>query len=213
MTGQTPTYALPYPSGSDRVRDGDNAIQALAERVETVLLPSLVPAGVVVPFAGGIAPNGWLLADGRTVDRTAYAALFGVIGTTYGAGDGSTTFALPNLQSRVPLGAGQGGGLRARVAGAAGGGEDSTLPAHVHNVQGGTGGMSANHSHSIAMSDAGGLAGGGSLVRKGGQGGENTGAGSSDHSHYLNVNSANAGGAPGDTNMPPYVVLNYLIKS
>ena len=57
----------------------------------------LVPIGVVQAFAGKTIPSGWLLCDGSAVSRTTYAALFAVIGTTYGAGNGSTTFNLPNL--------------------------------------------------------------------------------------------------------------------
>jgi microcystin-dependent protein len=209
MGALTPIYKLPYPVGSDRVRDGDNAIQALAERVELVLSPALVPTGVVLPFAGSIAPTGYLMAQGQLVDRVAYAALFGVIGTTYGAGDGSTTFALPDLRSRVPLGAGQGAGLRDRPIGSAGGREDATLPSHAHGAS--AGGMSAQHVHSVSMSDAGGLAGGGSLVRKGGVPGENTGGASSDHSHAVTVNAS--GADPADANTAPYVAVNYLIRT
>lgn len=58
--------------------------------------------GIVLPFAGSTAPSGWLRCDGAAVSRTTYAKLFAVIGTTYGAGDGSTTFNLPNLQDRIP---------------------------------------------------------------------------------------------------------------
>lgn len=68
------------------------------------LYDGIVPPGAVIPYAGSSAPDGWLLCDGRTVSRTTYAALFAVIGTTYGAGDGNTTFALPNLQGRVAAG-------------------------------------------------------------------------------------------------------------
>ena len=57
----------------------------------------MVPVGVVQAFAGSNTPAGWLLCDGSAVSRTTYAALFAVIGTTYGAGNGSTTFNLPNL--------------------------------------------------------------------------------------------------------------------
>lgn len=68
------------------------------------LYDGIVPPGAVIPYAGSSAPDGWLLCDGRTVSRTTYAALFAVIGATYGTGDGNTTFALPNLQGRVAAG-------------------------------------------------------------------------------------------------------------
>lgn len=59
------------------------------------------PPGAVIPYAGTSLPNGWLWCGGNLVSRTQYPALFAAIGTTYGAGDGKTTFALPNLMGRV----------------------------------------------------------------------------------------------------------------
>mgnify|MGYP006348318351 FL=1 len=66
------------------------------------------PVGMVSPFAGSSAPTGWLLCDGTAVSRTTYAALFAITSTTYGVGDGSTTFNLPNLSSRSVVGVGAG---------------------------------------------------------------------------------------------------------
>ena len=93
-----------------------------------------VPAGIIEPFAGTTVPAGYLLCDGSAVDRTTYATLFGVIGTTFGTGDGSTTFNLPDLGGRVPLGVSQ-----SHALGTTGGSEtvtltESELPAHVHEV-------------------------------------------------------------------------------
>jgi len=65
-----------------------------------------VPAGVIEAFAGSVAPSGYLFCDGSAVSRTTYAALFAAIGSGYGAGDGSTTFNLPDLQGRIPVGLG-----------------------------------------------------------------------------------------------------------
>lgn len=67
---------------------------------------SIIPAGVVLPFAGSSIPTDWLACDGTAKSRTTYAVLFAAIGTTYGAGDGSTTFNLPNLGGRSIIGAG-----------------------------------------------------------------------------------------------------------
>lgn len=63
-----------------------------------------MPTGSVIPYAGKSAPDGWLLCDGAAVSRTTYADLFAVIGTTFGSGDGSTTFNLPDLRGRVAVG-------------------------------------------------------------------------------------------------------------
>ncbi|HIX16953.1 MAG TPA: phage tail protein [Candidatus Gemmiger faecavium] len=73
------------------------------------------PPGMIVPYAGAAAPAGWLLCDGSAVSRTTYADLFAVIGTTYGAGNGSTTFTLPDLRGRVAAGANASNALASRA--------------------------------------------------------------------------------------------------
>ena len=62
------------------------------------------PAGVIMPYAGSTEPSGWLFCSGNAVSRTTYSGLFSVIGTTYGVGDNSTTFNLPDLQGRSIFG-------------------------------------------------------------------------------------------------------------
>ena len=63
-----------------------------------------LPIGTVVSYTGLNAPTGWLICDGRAISRTTYANLFAIIGTQYGAGDGSTTFNIPNLKGKVVVG-------------------------------------------------------------------------------------------------------------
>lgn len=70
----------------------------------TAFVRDIMPAGVIVPFAGTTVPAGYLLCDGSAVSRTTYADLFAAIGTTYGAGDGNTTFNLPNTNWRALTG-------------------------------------------------------------------------------------------------------------
>lgn len=70
--------------------------------------PPSTPTGMITPYSGTSAPSGWLLCDGSAVSRSTYATLFAVTSTTFGTGDGSTTFNLPNLQSRMPIGVGTG---------------------------------------------------------------------------------------------------------
>ncbi len=68
------------------------------------ILNNLIPVGTQVAYGGSTPPTSWLICDGSVVSRTTYAKLFAVIGTSYGAGDGSTTFNLPNKKGRVSAG-------------------------------------------------------------------------------------------------------------
>lgn len=97
---------------------------------------SATPIGTVNSFAGTSAPNGWLMCDGAAYSRVTYAALYATIGTTYGSGDGSTTFNVPNLTNRMAVGS---GGTYA--AGSTGGASTVTLtsgqvPSHDHGSAG-----------------------------------------------------------------------------
>jgi microcystin-dependent protein len=65
---------------------------------------AVLPSGLVMPFAGTTTPDGWLACDGSAVSRTTYSLLFTAIGTTYGDGDGSSTFNVPDLRGRLPVG-------------------------------------------------------------------------------------------------------------
>lgn len=90
-----------------------------------------VPAGTVAHFGASTAPAGWLNANGAAVSRTAYAALFLAIGTTYGAGDGATTFNLPDLRGEFLRGLDDGRGVDAgRVIGSA---QGDALQGHFHD--------------------------------------------------------------------------------
>jgi microcystin-dependent protein len=96
--------------------------------------------GEVRMFGGNFAPVNWAFCNGQLMAISQNEALFTLIGTTYG-GDGQSTFALPNLQGRIPIHQGQGVGLTARVIGEAAGEENVTLtvqqlPSHTHAAQG-----------------------------------------------------------------------------
>ena len=113
--------------------------------------PVVTPTGVIHMFAGATAPNGWLICDGSLVSRVIYSDLFKVIGTTYGVGDSNTTFALPDLRGRSPIGVGTGAGLTARVLGTTYGAESVTLASNQIPTLS-TGAMSANSTHSHTAS-------------------------------------------------------------
>ena len=82
------------------------AITVASANMVTATAQALLPAGAVMPFAMSSAPSGWLAADGAAVSRTDYSALFAAIGTTHGAGNGSTTFNLPDLRGIFVRGSG-----------------------------------------------------------------------------------------------------------
>jgi microcystin-dependent protein len=75
-----------------------------AEQNKYANLAGLHPAGSIIAFGGSTAPAEWLLCDGSAISRTDYAALFAVLGVAYGSGNGSTTFNIPDLRQRFPLG-------------------------------------------------------------------------------------------------------------
>ena len=108
--------AKPYPFDNTHVASADkdgqgNVIDTTYAKKSD--LSSAAPTGVVQAFAGRTTPQGWLLCDGSAVSRTNYAALYAVIGTTYGAGNGSTTFNLPNLTDKFIQGSGTVGTVKA----------------------------------------------------------------------------------------------------
>jgi microcystin-dependent protein len=121
-------------------------------------------AGTILPYGGSSAPSGFLLCFGQAVSRSTYADLFAAIGTTFGAGDGSTTFNVPDLRGRIPAGqddmggtpanrlTDQPGGVDGSILGASGGDEVHTLttaemPSHTHT---GTTASDGSHSHSVS---------------------------------------------------------------
>lgn len=105
---------------------------ALLTAVPTSVSDLGMPVGAIVPYAGATAPSGWLLCDGSAVSRETYRALFTAIGTTYGTGDGATTFNVPDLRGRFPLGKATSG--TGSTLGGTGGAIDHvhTGPSHTH---------------------------------------------------------------------------------
>lgn len=132
-------------------RGAANGVASLDSAGQVPVAQIPLPAGIMLPYGGTAAPTGWLLCDGSAVSRATYAALFTALGTAYGAGDGTTTFNLPDLRGRVPAGkdnmggtaAGRltsgGSGVDGATLGGSGGAETHTLtiaqmPAHTHPV-------------------------------------------------------------------------------
>lgn len=168
----------------------------------------LVPPGSVVAYIASSAPGGWLLCDGSAVSRTTYSILFGIIGTTFGTGDGSTTFNLPDMRGRVPVGYGTGSGLTARTLAASGGEETHVLttdemPSHSHNI------TDPGHSHSYVNNtnnqDTDNAFGTQTAA-------DDSDLGATTGTSTTGITVNNAGGGQAHNNMQPFLVLNYIIK-
>lgn len=78
--------------------------QLIKQDIQGAVSGDTLPIGVIMPFGSDTIPENWLLCNGQTVSRTDYQELFNIIGTTYGSGDGFTTFNLPDLQGKIPVG-------------------------------------------------------------------------------------------------------------
>jgi microcystin-dependent protein len=156
------------------------------------LVEFLVPTGAVMAWPTLSAPSGWLICSGQAVSRSTYSGLFAVISVQYGTGDGSTTFNLPNLKGKVPVGydvdqdefdaINEQGGSKTHTL------TSSEMPAHAHttratqiNTNTATGGSNAL---TTLRSSTGGNEG----------------------------NTANTGGGGAHNNLQPYIVLTYIIK-
>lgn len=164
-----------------------------------------VPVGVMLDFGGTDAPEGYLLCDGSNVNRTTYAALFAVIGTNFGNGNGSTTFTLPDSRRRVAVGAGGTGTSElGNTVGSTGGSETHTLseaemPSHTH--------IQNAHSHPQRLAT-------GTISS-----GPNITAGTSPNALQNQNNTAsatatnqNTGGGGAHNNMQPSLVVTKIIK-
>jgi microcystin-dependent protein len=119
LTGGT-TGSVPYQSSADTtaflpIGTNGTVLQSTGTGIQWAQVG--MPPGSLVPYAGSTAPTGWLLCYGQAISRTTYAALFAVIGTTWGIGDNSTTFNLPDFRGRVLAGADDMGGTDAHILG------------------------------------------------------------------------------------------------
>ena len=166
-----------------------------------------IPTATIVPWSDSSVPTGFLECNGSAVSRTTYSALFAIVGTTYGAGDGSSTFNVPDLQDNVPVGKSNNKALAstggANTVTSTGNVAGSTANATLSTAQ------LASHSHSVN--------GGNSdppfsqIVTSGRTGTintSNTGSGSG-HAHNMSANFA------GDATsvLQPYLTIIYIIKT
>lgn len=185
---------------------------------------AILPTGIVLPWSGSAAPSGWLLCFGQAISRTTYANLFAVTGTTYGAGDASTTFNIPDLRGRAVFGkddmggsaanriTNAGSGIVGTTLGASGGAQNvilttAQLASHIHTV------VDPTHTHGMAMA-AGTLGAGTNTLPASTTSSSSSGSTSIAIAVAATGISLNtAGGDTAHTNMSPAMILNYIIKT
>ncbi len=207
------------------------------------LVSSVTPVGVIRVFTGSTIPSGWLICNGSTISRMAFSDLFKVIGTTFGSGNSNSTFTLPDMRGRLPIGAGTGTSLTARTLGSSLGAETVTLAEanmashthtnnsaiatqtsnHVHTGTSGT--VSADHTHgwgrNVGSSGSYGLRDGANRSANGTPNMQNTGTG---HAHTTTTGGQSASHTHSFSNsftgsgtpfgiIPPAVVVNFIIKT
>jgi microcystin-dependent protein len=193
---------------TNHIKDG----AVTAAKLDSAATSVLMPTGSIMSFAGTSAPTGYLLCDGAAISRTTYSDLFGILGLTYGVGDGSTTFNIPDLRGRVIAGLDSDtGGFADRLTTASEANLDGrTLGANNGNpgdTGRGTNGAQEHqlttaempsHSHTIPIQSSA----GGNTPRDGGTGTSvqtrSTGTTGSDQAH---------------NNVQPTIILNYIIKT
>jgi len=170
------------------------------------VLANGVPTGGLVMWSTASAPSGFLLCDGSAVSRSTYAALFAIVSTTFGSGDGSTTFNVPNYTNRMPYGT---------TIGATGGSANATLVSHTHTF---TGNALGTHNHATTFNQTSKSNNATPYMLSNPFIGENLNG-----SVALDTTSTSAGTPSGtnstegssatNANLPPYLGINFIIKT
>ncbi|MCX2699287.1 phage tail protein [Ochrobactrum chromiisoli] len=218
--GAKPIYTVNANSGVTPLSGGNITANGIYELIYSAALDgnsggwlllnptmSFKPVGSYEIMAAPVVPAGYLYCDGRAVSRTTYASLFNVIGTRFGAGDGSTTFLLPDWRGAFMRGWDDGRGLDSgRVFGVQ---QNSQNKAHTHTFSGTT---TSNGSHTHPITNMGLWTSDGSTdVRSWGQNGQtyNTGA-AGDHTHTFSGTTSSDGGTDArPINNTVYVVVKF----
>jgi microcystin-dependent protein len=166
------------------------------------VLTNGAPTGGIMMWGTGTAPTGWLLCAGAAVSRSTYSALFAIIGTTFGVGDGSTTFNLPNYTNRMPYGT---------TVGTTGGSATTTLitanlPSHTHSI------TDPGHAHVEQYN--GGTAGSGGGMSNSGVSLGDTASSASTATATTGITATDAtGSGTAATTISPYLGINFIIKT
>lgn len=186
-----------------RGKEFDDEFDAITTAMDTQeeVIANLVttPVGGIIMYSLNVAPNGFLMCDGSAKSRNTYIGLFQAIGTTFGAGDGSTTFNVPNLSNRFPYGG---------ALGQLGGSADSSLPSHSHAATSTV--SDPGHAHSYTKAAGTSPQSGASTQVLTNETTATTSASLTNVS--VNTTIGSAGSSPINANLPPFIGLAFIIK-
>ena len=187
-------------SQQQAIDGASNSVLMTPLRTLQSIQANAVPPGTVVPFAGTSAPSGWLFCDGSAISRTTYSNLFDEIGTVWGAGDGSTTFNIPDSRNEFIRGADPVGGRNVADS------ETDQIAAHTHT---GTTASDGAHTHTLngitQSGDSDGFDSTG-ISKKSGTIQSTNSAGA--HTHSFTTNSTG-----GSETRPQNIAMMYIIKT
>ena len=178
---------------------GTNTTQIATTAFVNTASAAAVPSGSLLMWPTATAPSGYLLCNGAAVSRTTYAALFAVVGTTFGVGDTTTTFNLPDYRDRMPIGAGT-----TYSANSQGGSKDAIVVTHNHSV------TDTGHIHTVSLTNSGTFANGGPIPGGNGGGGSYT---QNTNSAVTGISIAASGSSGTNANLPPYLGIYFIIKT
>ena len=208
VTGGTINGAI--IGGSNAVAGTFTTLTANATTVTTLTVLNgggIAPTGSLTMWAGAVAspPTGWLACNGANVSRSTYSALFAVVGTSFGIGDNSTTFGLPNLLNRFPVGAGD-----AYALAATGGSANAIVVSHTHTATSVV--TDPSHEHDVR---AGLTSGSGGYPITGADSGVTFANTQPTATTGITVATTNSteGSSATNANLPPYIAVGFIIKT
>jgi len=157
--------------------------------------------GAILMWPTTTAPSGYLLCNGSAVSRTTYSSLFSVLGTTFGTGDGSTTFNLPNYTDNMPIGV----GTIATAVGITGGSKDAIVISHTHTI------TDPGHTHNAFLTEGSVTLTSATTTRSSQTGTAVSGYIATNTTGITGTNSTGSSGT--NANLPPYLGINFIIKT